>query len=596
VNIIQTLIIYASIQIPPPPSYFLTLVLFLFASLFFLGCKKTGDVIKKELPENISKQELLLWINSYQKLMPGGPKPILEQTLKTYYRGQMILKMPLSSGGGNLYFTKSDHLEVQFIRIVSADDQIKTPFNGYYEFINMNTYEYKKIIFKQGIRQAEVNKSLPKLQTIKNNSTIKSTETWLAAFIRCIAEHIIAIPMRDDEGNWGCYALGGNGDGTGSSPEVVQNINPGDSGADYTIQLLYWFLTNPPLDYTLPPVPNSFWEYYNGNTGGNNNWQFAPNLSYIDVECADPYELRAQFSALNIYYSLNPAIVDFGSLDETLEAFKGYKNQEQVLIPIIPMLIKAGANGAADAFLQALFIYLTEDDCPSFGAAFGHDKFSKAQVGRSAAEGLIPWRTPSGKLGRAGFSAVGDVLVNIVEGKYGEHNYQLMGQDFMLGFFSDLAGGAAGELASKYALTKIGKGLINKYGIHYKTATSWLGGGLQNINKTFNHTLSNGQTISITSSKIMKGWDTQKIAVIGRSQDERVIPFAQKLSLELGINVHQIKEWSGWSSNLTIEENKNWIKKLKAEGYTIYDIGPDYRYGNDFGNHYGMEHAEIFGN
>lgn len=209
----------------PPPSYFLTLVLFLFASLFFLGCKKTGDVIKKELPENISKQELLLWINNYQKLMPGGPKPILEQTLKTYYRGQMILKMPLSSGGGNLYFTKSDHLEVQFIRIVSADDQIKTPFNGYYEFINMNTYEYKKIIFKQGVRQAEVNNSLPKQQAIKNTSTIQSTETWLGAFLRCIAEHIIAIPRRDIYGNWGCYGLGG-----GSNGEVL-NLAPPESGS-----------------------------------------------------------------------------------------------------------------------------------------------------------------------------------------------------------------------------------------------------------------------------------------------------------------------------------------------------------------------------
>lgn len=276
--------------------------------------------------------------------MPNGPKPILEQTLKTYYKGQMILKMPLSSGGGNLYFTKTDHLEVQFIRIVSADDQINTPFNGYYEFINMNTYEYKKLIFIQGVKKAEVNKSLPKQQTIKNTSTIKSTETWLGTFLYCLSKYVFVMPKRDRNGDWGCNVLGGGNDGTGSSPEVVQNINPGDSGADNTIQLLYWFLTNPPLNYTLPPGPNSFWEYYNGNTGGSNNWQFAPNLSYIDEECADPYKIRAQFSTLNIYYSLNPAIVDFGSLDETLEAFKGYKNQEQVLIPIIPMLIKAGAN------------------------------------------------------------------------------------------------------------------------------------------------------------------------------------------------------------------------------------------------------------
>ncbi len=94
----------------------------------------------------------------------------------------------------------------------------------------------------------------------------------------------------------------------------------------------------------------------------------------------------------------------------------------------------------------------------------------------------------------------------------------------------------------------------------------------------------------------MKGWDPQKIAVIGRSQDERVVPFAIKLSNELGIHVHQIKEWQGWSSNLTIEQNKQWIQKLKNEGYTIYDIGTDPRYGNDKGPFYGMEFDEIFGN
>lgn len=71
--------------------------------------------------------------------MPNGPKPILDQTTKTYYKGQMILKMPLSNGGGNLYFTKTDHLEAYFIRIVSIDDNFNTNFNGYYEFIDMTT-------------------------------------------------------------------------------------------------------------------------------------------------------------------------------------------------------------------------------------------------------------------------------------------------------------------------------------------------------------------------------------------------------------------------------------------------------------------------
>ncbi|WP_026764675.1 hypothetical protein [Sediminibacterium salmoneum] len=101
--------------------------------------QKNADTTREISPENISRQELMLWINNYQKLMPNGPKPILDQTTKTYYKGQMILKMPLSNGGGNLYFTKTDHLEAYFIRIVSIDDNFNTNFNGYYEFIDMTT-------------------------------------------------------------------------------------------------------------------------------------------------------------------------------------------------------------------------------------------------------------------------------------------------------------------------------------------------------------------------------------------------------------------------------------------------------------------------
>lgn len=255
-NIIQTLIIYASIQIPPP-SYFLTLVLFLFASLLFSGCKKTGDVIKKELPENISKQELLLWINNYQKLMPGGPKPILEQTQKTYYRGQMILKMPLSSGGGNLYFTKTDDLEVQFIRIVSADNQINTPFNGYYEFIDMKTYSYKKLNFKNGIKTNSIlNIEFKYQELIQSNSLIKSS-SWLGDLLYCISRYIIAVPRSAELGG-GCWVFspGGNTGNPVLNPGQVEVPPIGDSGGSEIedIDWFNWFLyLNYPHSSPSPP-------------------------------------------------------------------------------------------------------------------------------------------------------------------------------------------------------------------------------------------------------------------------------------------------------------------------------------------------------
>jgi hypothetical protein len=127
----------------------------------------------------------------------------------------------------------------------------------------------------------------------------------------------------------------------------------------------------------------------------------------------------------------------------------------------------------------------------------------------------------------------------------------------------------------------------------------WMGGGFEAISKSFVHHLPSGP-ITITAKQVMKGWNPNKIAVIGRSQDERVVPFAAKLSQELGIHVHQIKEWPNWSSTMTVEQNRQWIRKLKEEGYTIYDIGvdPNLLFGGslDRGPFYGMEWDEIFGN
>lgn len=74
--------------------------------------------------------------------------------------------------------------------------------------------------------------------------------------------------------------------------------------------------------------------------------------------------------------------------------------------------------------------------------------------------------------------------------------------------------------------------------------------------------------------------------------------FAQNLSQELGVNVVTIKQWSQWSPNLTVEQNREWIKSLQEQGYTIYDVGLDPEFtsrGNyDEGPFYSMELEEIF--
>jgi hypothetical protein len=237
--------------------------------LFFAGCKKTADATKEILPEDISRQELILWINNYQKLMPNGPKPILEQTLKTYYKGQMILKMPLSSGGGHFYFAKTNKLQVQFFRIVSSEDKINNPFNGYYEFIDMTTYKYNKIRFKQGIRQAETKTTILNSDVIQNTSTIKSTQTWLGALFECISTYIFAIPKRDSNGEWQCYGLGGGSPDPAEVDAPDSDLEGGSGGVDFASWLL---LFNNPNYYTPTPIPDPSlnWNLYLGGIGGSN--------------------------------------------------------------------------------------------------------------------------------------------------------------------------------------------------------------------------------------------------------------------------------------------------------------------------------------
>lgn len=124
-------------------------------------------------------------------------------------------------------------------------------------------------------------------------------------------------------------------------------------------------------------------------------------------------------------------------------------------LPILPLLIKAGAAGAADLMLQVAMSYYFDDDVESIGMAF--DKVDYWQVSRSAAEGLIPWKVPGGKLGKAAATAVGDVLINATKAGVtgGEYSKSQALEDFTLGFLSDLAGGEIADLVKKYGGNKV---------------------------------------------------------------------------------------------------------------------------------------------
>ncbi|MDP3929704.1 MAG: hypothetical protein Q8R57_11835 [Bacteroidota bacterium] len=125
-------------------------------------------------------------------------------------------------------------------------------------------------------------------------------------------------------------------------------------------------------------------------------------------------------------------------------------------LPILPLLLKAGSAGAADMLTQAAVAYFFDPKVETAGQAF--EKVNWVQVARSSAEGLIPWRTPGGKIGKAAATAVGDVLVNAVsEGS--DYTGEQALQDFAVGFIGDLGGGEIGDFVSKYGAEGVAKGL-----------------------------------------------------------------------------------------------------------------------------------------
>lgn len=105
---------------------------------------------------------------------------------------------------------------------------------------------------------------------------------------------------------------------------------------------------------------------------------------------------------------------------------------------------------------------------------------------------------------------------------------------------------------------------------------------------------SNKEVNGIKATRVRIGDANDKIAVIGRTMDDRVKRFAD------GIGA---KTWDGFNKNLSkeqnLEDNKKWVIEILNNGYTIYDVGldPNFTRQGDYskGTYYEMETNLIFG-
>ena len=173
------------------------------------------------------------------------------------------------------------------------------------------------------------------------------------------------------------------------------------------------------------------------------------------------------------YY--DPAIGRWGSVDPLTHKMTAwspysYTFNNPVLytdsdgrIPI-PLLLKAGTNAVADWFAQTVMNYYFNPSTAGNWEESAGD-VNGWQIARSGFEGVIPWKTPGGRLGKAALTATGDVTVNYLNDISGYSTEQAV-QDFAVGFIGDLVGGGLGDLTSKYGSKAVARGLSNLPGFN----------------------------------------------------------------------------------------------------------------------------------
>ncbi len=192
---------------------------------------------------------------------------------------------------------------------------------------------------------------------------------------------------------------------------------------------------------------------------GHSRWGFGGKERDSDFENKYDYSTRIYDPQIGRF--LGPD--DLEGIMPQISTYSFASNNPIVLVdsdgecPLIPLLLKAAANGAADMMLQVAMNYFFDDKVTTFEQAV--DKIDWLQVTRSAAEGLIPWKTPGGRLGRAAGTAVGDVIQDFARHKLDGKEYtdEQALKTFMMGILSDLAGGGMGELVAKYGTKKVQK-------------------------------------------------------------------------------------------------------------------------------------------
>jgi hypothetical protein len=271
---------------------FSTLLLVGIACFFLLSCHK--ERIDQPIQENIQLTEIKAWSEWYQKTLSGAPKMMINRAEKAFIDGRFYVRVPLEGSTGMIYFGKDNSLQAEFIRVVPQKSPVKYPFTGMYELIDLNKFTYTRLNFSNGVLGKPLKGRI--LNSADNGQLLNS---WFSQLLWCLAHYIIAVPAKDEFGDWtNCWSLSGGGsqnqelepggESGGPAPPInwasfFMTINPSTSGPDLLPSIGgsggTWTLYTPPA-YIPPTSQQDPWSSINGLVG---NTDLENNASFEDL-------------------------------------------------------------------------------------------------------------------------------------------------------------------------------------------------------------------------------------------------------------------------------------------------------------------------
>jgi len=203
--------------------------------------------------------------------MPGAPNPVYSAATKTFINDLMIVRVPLLSGEGEMFFAKKmsgKELEVLFFRRVGTYDNLSKNFKGYYESINMTNYVYHKIDYVNGVKVGEFRSQSTENKKTENSDikTLSDYEgTWFGAFLYCLSHHIFKVPTKTTGNGWDCVGIRID---LGSQNQDIQPGGGGGGGADIGDEFEKVYPPHPKQPDGQQPSPPTAWDLFNFTPGG----------------------------------------------------------------------------------------------------------------------------------------------------------------------------------------------------------------------------------------------------------------------------------------------------------------------------------------